>query len=33
MTDGRVLMQVGGFMDPAAREEFPHGSRWKRVVE
>jgi len=33
MTDGRVLMQVGGFMDPDAREEFPHGTRWKRVVE
>jgi len=33
MTDGRVLMQVGGFMDPAAREEFPHGTIWRRVVE
>ena len=33
MTDGRVLMQVGGFMDPAAREEFPHGTIWRRAVE
>ena len=33
MTDGRVLMQVGGFMDPDAREEFPHGTIWRRVVE
>jgi len=33
MSDGRVYMQVGGFMDPAAREEFPHGTIWRRAVE
>ncbi|MFA6619370.1 MAG: right-handed parallel beta-helix repeat-containing protein [Candidatus Neomarinimicrobiota bacterium] len=33
MTDGRVLMQVGGFMQPDAAAEFPHGTIWRRVVE
>jgi len=33
LEDGRVLMQVGGFMHPDAAAEFPHGTIWRRVVE